>query len=292
MIEAKKLSISFGKKTIVNQLDFVVPKGEIYGLVGENGVGKTTLLKMLAGIYKPDKGECTYDGKRVYDNPEVLRSLAFVADGDNYISSYTVRDMLSYYMDMFPEFDKEIFDVWNTSFLIPQKQRVGALSRGQKVRLQFMLSLARHPQYLILDESIANLDPLATEKFLEILVSEVEEHKTTILFSSHQIQTLESICDGVFFMKDGKFFLQGNVEEIKKCYGKLSFVCENSLEKFSGWEETLFYSNVGSMYTGFFAAPAKEMKEKLGEAGIREIEAIDLTLQELFVVLSRKGGFI
>lgn len=288
MIEGKKLSIRFGDVMAANQLDFTVPTGEIYGLIGVNGAGKTSLLKMLSGIYKPDSGECLYDGSPIYDNPKIIQNVAFVADGNNYISTYTVQAMLRYYETMFPGFDRKSFAIWNEAFQVPMSPGVSTLSHGQKVRLQFMLSLARHPKYLLLDESIANLDPLAKDTLLELLVAEVEERGMTVLFSSHQIQVLESICDGVFFMRDGSFFLQGNVAKIKEENVKISFIREEPPAEFADWEKTISYKNVGNMYTGIFAASAQEAMKKLCDAGAREVKIEDISLQELFVALSRE----
>ena len=290
MIEGKKLSICFGDVEAVKQLDFTVPTGEIYGLIGVNGAGKTTLLKMLGGIYKPDWGECLYDGSPIYDNPKVIQNVAFVADGNNYIQTYTAKAMLRLYETVFPGFDYKSFENWNEAFKIPLVPRISTLSHGQKVRLQFMLSLARHPKYLLMDETIANLDPLAKALLLEMLVAEVEERGMTVLFSSHQIQVLESICDGVFFMNEGQFFLQGNVAKIKEENVKISFIWDKAPAEFAQWEETRFYKNVGSLYTAFFAASEQDIVQKLLAAGARETKTEELSLQELFIVLSRAQG--
>lgn len=294
MIEGKNLGIGFGSVTAVKELNFTVPTGEIYGLIGVNGAGKTSLLKLLAGIYGPDSGQCLYDGSPIYDNPQIIEKVAYVANGNNYMAGFTAEGMLRFYETMFTGFDKESFKKQNEVLDIPLHVRMSSLSYGQRIRMQFMLSLARHPKYLLLDEPIANLDPLAQEAFLQMLVEEVEERGMTVLLASHQIQVLESICDGVFFMREGSLFLQGNVTAIRERYAKISFVWEESSLPFADSDDTVSYNHTGSLYTGIFAASPQESMEKLRGMGAKECKAEDMMLQELFVALShgRRHGML
>ena len=195
MLEVKNVYKSYNKNQVLKDISLTVMPGEIHGLIGENSAGKTTLIKCVTGIYRTDEGEVLYDGKPVYDNPEVKEKIGYVADYNEYIKYYTVSQMVHMYKKFYPSFNKEKFNAFNQIFQLSVDKRIMTFSKGQKMRLAFMLEVAKEPDYLIMDEPTSGLDPVAKAKFFEMLINEVEQREMGVLISSHNLDGLEKICD-------------------------------------------------------------------------------------------------
>lgn len=292
MLEVKNLYKGYNKTPVLKDINLTVMPGEIHGLIGENSAGKTTLIKCVAGIYKPHEGNVLYEGKPVYDNPEVKEKIGYVADYNEYIRHYTVTKMVHMYECFYPRFNRGKFNEYNRVFKLPVKKTVASLSKGQKMRLAFMLEVAKEPDYLIMDEPTSGLDPVAKAKFFEMLISEVEQREIGVLISSHNLDGLESICDSVTMMHQGKVERQLSMEDMKSELTKLNVVFEGGASKsIYSIPQILKISNVGSIYTMVVKEYDENFTGKLRENGASLIEPVDISLEELFVVLeeNRKG---
>lgn len=291
MLEVQSVTKKYRKKIALDSVSFVVEKGSVHGLIGENCAGKTTLLKVLAGVYPCDGGTVLYDGKPIYDNPQVLDRVGYVADSNEYFPGYTIRKMTSFYQNVFSGFDRERFEELNAVFGLDERQKISTLSKGQKVRLAFMLNIARTPEYLLLDEPTANIDPAGKKDMLRILVEEVEERGMTVVVSSHQIQDLEGICDGITMIKKGKVQFNSSVLDAKKQYVKCQIVFKNGApEGFYNWKEIRTVSSVGSIYTVIFSDYSEEVAQRIFSMGAELVEPMEITLEELFMLSVKEGG--
>lgn len=284
MLEVTRVSKGYGKQRVCEDVSFTVQEGSIHALIGENSAGKTTLIKTLVGIYEPDEGEVLYDGMPVYDNPEVKAMVGYVADTNEYIPGYTVRRMVKFYKAMFEGFSEEKFHELNGVFDIDCRKSIASLSKGQKMRLAFMLNLARQPKYLIMDEPTSGMDPKAKREFFRILVQEVEERQMTVLLSSHHLGELEGVCDNVTMLKEGRIVVSDTIDEAKEEFAKVQIVFKNGLPKgFSEWQEVRHVSNVGSIYTVVLSGYNESLHQRIMEVGADLIEVIDISLEELFL---------
>ncbi|MBQ4057996.1 MAG: ABC transporter ATP-binding protein [Lachnospiraceae bacterium] len=286
MLEVKNIYKSYNKNQVVKDVSLTVMPGEIHGLIGENSAGKTTLIKCVTGIYKADKGDVLYDEKPVYDNPEVKEKIGYVADYNEYIKYYTISQMVHMYEKFYPAFNKEKFNDFNQIFKLPVDKRIMTLSKGQKMRLAFMLETAKEPDYLILDEPTSGLDPVAKAKFFELLINEVEQREIGVLISSHHLDGLEKICDSVTMMHEGVVERQMSMEDMKSELVKLNVVFEGGAGKaVYDLPQILRISNVGSIYTMVVKEYDESFDKKLRELGASLVEPVDISLEELFVVL-------
>ncbi|MCR5701573.1 MAG: ABC transporter ATP-binding protein [Lachnospiraceae bacterium] len=286
MLEIKDLWKGYYKTKVVKAVNIKIDKGEIHGLIGENSAGKTTLIKCVAGVYKPDEGEIIYDGKPVYNNPKVKEHVGYVADSNEYISLYTVSKMVDMYETFYPKFDREKFNSYNEVFKLPVGKRLYALSKGQKMRLAFMLETAKQPDYLILDEPTSGLDPVAKSKFFEMLINEVEHNNIGVLISSHNLEGLERICDSVTMLHEGVVERQMSMEDMKCQLTRLNVVFEGGAgKKIYEMPQILRISNVGSIYTLVVRDFDEEFVSVLKKNGASLVEPLDISLEELFVVL-------
>ena len=151
VIEIKDLTLKLEDKDILKNINLSIDEGKIYGLIGPNGVGKTSLIKCLTGVYKITTGEILYDGSNVYDNAEVKKNIAYVADENNFFTSFLVRDVIKYYKLAYDNFNEEKFHKINKVFKIPLNKRLHQLSKGMKMRTFLMLGFAQEAKYIILD---------------------------------------------------------------------------------------------------------------------------------------------
>lgn len=286
MIEIQNVCKKYNKKQALHDVSIQVSPGEIHGLIGENSAGKTTLIKCAVGIYKADAGDILYDGKPVYDNPEVKEKIGYVADYNDYIRFYTVSKMVYMYEVFYPKFSKTKFNEYNQIFQIPVNQRIYSLSKGQKMRLAFMLEIAKEPEYLILDEPTSGLDPIAKAKFFEMLINEVEQNNIGVLISSHNLEGLEKICDTVTMLHEGHVTRQMSMEDMKCELVKLNVVFEGGAEKtLFEMPQILSIRNVGSIYTLVVKDFDENFVDALKKQGASLVEPVEISLEELFIVL-------
>ncbi|MGN0393795.1 MAG: ABC transporter ATP-binding protein [Coprococcus sp.] len=279
MIEVKNVYKSYNKFEALKDISISVKPGEICGLIGENSAGKTTLIKCMAGIYKTNQGSITYDGKAVYNNPEVKEKLGYVADSNDYIGFYTVAKMVYMYETFYSGFEKEKFNYLNKTMQVPVDKRVMTLSKGQKMKLAFMLELSKNPNYLIMDEPTSGLDPVAKSHFYDILVQEVERHDIGVLISSHNLDGLEKICDSIVMMHQGTVEQQTSLDGMKDELVKLQVVFENGApDELKNLPEILEIHNIGSIYTMIVQNYDNAFIQTLHKLGASFIETIDLSL--------------
>ncbi len=286
MLEVRNVFKSYNKNQVLKDVSLTVLPGEIHGLIGENSAGKTTLIKCVTGIYKADKGSVLYDEKPVYDNPEVKERIGYVADYNEYIKYYTVSQMVHMYEKFYPKFNKEKFNDFNQIYQLSVDKRIMTLSKGQKMRLAFMLEVSKEPDYLILDEPTSGLDPVAKAKFFELLINEVEQREIGVLISSHNLDGLEKICDSVTMMHEGVVERQMSMEDMKSELVKLNVVFEGGAgKKVYDLPQILRISNVGSIYSMVVKEYSEEFARQLRDFGASLVEPVDISLEELFVVL-------
>lgn len=286
MLEIKNVYKSYNRNNVLKDISLTVLPGEIHGLIGENSAGKTTLIKCATGVYKAGQGEILYDGKPIYDNPEVKERVGYVADYNDYIKYYTVSKMVHMYETFYPGFNKSKFNEFNQIFKLPVDKRIVSLSKGQKMRLAFMLETAKEPDYLILDEPTSGLDPVAKAKFFELLINEVEQREIGVLISSHNLEGLEKICDSVTMMHQGVVEQQMSMEDFKSTLTRLNVVFEGGADKrVYEMPEILRIRNVGSIYTMIVKEYSEAFAGKLYKLGASLVEPVEISLEELFVVL-------
>lgn len=292
MIEVKNLCKGYQEKEnyVVKDVSFHVEKGTIHGLIGHNGSGKTTIIKCLAGIYQPDRGEVLMEGFPVYDNPKVKERIGYVADSNQMFSYYRIRELVKFYDRIFPGFQKEDFQALNRIFNVDTKKRIRQLSKGQQMRVAFMLNMARNPEVLILDEPTSGLDAIAKKDLLDLLVTSVENREMTVLISSHHLSELERICDSVTMIAKGEVQADNEIEEVTNLIAKYQVVFpQGAPSDLYQREDILDISNVGSVYTIILPGSSVEFETAMWETGAVVVETMAVGLEESFVYMNRKG---
>lgn len=204
-------------KQAVDNLSFTLGSGKIVGLLGSNGSGKTTIMKMIAGLVQPTSGIIRLHGNKV-DLP--TKSLvSFLPDQPLTESWMNVGDALRFYSDFFQDYDMEKADRMLEFMKLSRNLKVKSLSKGMNERLQLTLALSRRASLYLLDEPLGGVDPVARTKILDALV-EFYEEDSSILISTHLVSDIERIFDEVLLLKEGKLVLHSEVEELRLRHGK------------------------------------------------------------------------
>ncbi len=217
-IQTQALHKSFGEVRAVDGLDLAVPAGSIYGLIGRNGAGKTTAIRLLMGLLRADSGSTAVLGHNLWTAPRPVKARITYVSQTQQLHNWMSLAELSYYLSHF-------YDRWSPPkvaqlsrlFEIPADRPVGTLSGGQQRLAAIILALAAQPDVLILDEPAAGLDPIARRRLIEQLIEFIGEGRgqRTVLFSTHILSDLERVADHVGFMDGGRMLAQGKLEDFQ-----------------------------------------------------------------------------
>ena len=290
MIKIEHVSKSFDGHKVLDDVSIYIKPGTIYGIIGENGVGKSTLIQCLTGIYKQDKGNIQIDGESIYENNETKLSIGYVADRNQFFPGYRIEQMVDFFKLTYPSFSEERFKKYNKTFKLNLKSKVKNLSKGMQMRLSLMLNMAIMPKVLVLDEPTSGLDALAKKQVLDFLIEQVDETGMTVVISSHHLSELERICDEITMLSKGKVVYQSSVETLKNKVRKLQVVFNNEAPvDLKKWEGILSVDHIGSVYYIVTNEYSEALEDKLKEAGAFLVEAIGLNLEEVFVYTAIAG---
>ena len=219
-IEVSHIVKSFADKVVVDNLSFSVSQGEMFGLIGPNGVGKTTTIRMMMDIIKPDSGEVTILGQKLSET--MKNKLGYMPEERGLYNKLSVLDSIVYLaslkgMDKHLAREKadELLD--STGMLASKSKKVEELSKGMGQIIQFIVTIIHDPQLVILDEPFSGLDPVNTELLKEMLADLRNQGKAVIL-STHQMNQVEELCDRILMINNGQAVLYGELSEIKSRY--------------------------------------------------------------------------
>ena len=211
------LSKTYGHFTALNNMNLVIPRGRIIGLLGPNGSGKTTLIKLLNGLLTPASGQILINGHT--PGVETKAMISYLPERSYLTSNRRVEDLVEYFVDFYDNFNKEKALGMLESLHIDLHARLKTLSKGTKEKVQLVLVMSRDADLYILDEPIAGVDPAARDFILKTIIGNYNEN-ATILLSTHLISDIESVLDDCIFIRDGQVMLCSSVEEIRETYGK------------------------------------------------------------------------
>lgn len=208
---------SYSKKDVLKDLNLDIPKGKIVGLLGPNGSGKTTMIKLINGLLQPDKGSIEINGMK--PSVETKKIVSYLPE-KTYLNDWMkVKDILAFFKDFYEDFNMEKADQMLESLKINKDEKLKTMSKGTKEKVQLILVMCRKADLYILDEPIGGVDPAARSYILKTILTNYNEN-STLLIATHLISEIENICDDVIFISNGEIVLQGNVDEIREEKGK------------------------------------------------------------------------
>ena len=278
MLELKNVTKTFGSFKALDDLTMTVPKGAVYGLVGPNGAGKSTAIRHITGIYRPDSGTVTLEGLPIYENPTIKQTMGYIPDDVFYFPAATMEEMRKFYRGIYPKFDDALFERLYEAFDLPRKGQIRRFSKGMQKQAAFHLTLSCRPDILILDEPVDGLDPVMRRQVMSLILSDVAEHGTTVLISSHNLRELEDVCDHVGIMDHGKMLLERSLADMQGSTVKVQMVGDvpDTLE-------VLHETASGRLKTLVVRGNAEDVTRIIAKADPDYFDVLPLSLEEIFI---------
>jgi len=227
MIEIKNVSKSFGKVQALDDVSFQVEKGDVFGLIGQNGAGKSTLFRSMMNFFDDYSGEILYDGKPMAKVP--LEKIGFLPEERSLSPKKTIEEEIRYFarLNQMDNIPKETIQKWFDRFEIKGNltDKIKSLSKGNQQKVQLLAAVIYQPEFVILDEPLSGLDPYNI-RLLEEIIKELNSMGMTILFSSHNMENVEALCNKLVMLKNGKVVLNGTPAEIRNTYPREEILVE------------------------------------------------------------------
>ena len=218
MIEIRHVSKNFRDLEVLKEISFSLSPGEIYGLIGYNGVGKTTLLKICSGIYRSDAGGVFINNTPVYESPECKRQCFFMTEEPPFFDQTSLQQMRVFYKGMIPDWSDGVFQKLIDYFELNPAKKVSRFSKGMQRQASLCAAFASRARYLFLDEAFDGLDYTIRRQVSDLLRWYAKEQKACVIISSHNLRELEGLADTIGMLSNGELVFNGSVGEIQKNY--------------------------------------------------------------------------
>ena len=284
MIQVEKLTKTFDKKVALDNLTCRIPDGCVYGLVGSNGAGKSTFLRLLCGIYKADAGKILYDGMPVYENPGVKETIMFVPDELYFLPQASMNRMAKMYRAIYKNFSMEKFKKLAEAFGLDPKANINTFSKGMKRQAATALALAVQPKYLFFDETFDGLDPVKRNLVKTLIYNDVAERNSTAIITSHSLRELEDTCDQLALLHQGGIVFESDIQDLKTSLFKVQIAFREpySCDLF-GDLPMLTYTQKGSVATFILRGDKEETEARLSAMDPLVLDILPLSLEEVFI---------
>ncbi len=283
-IETAGLGRNFGKLEAVRDVDLRVLKGTVFGLLGVNGAGKSTIIKMIVGHLKPTTGQVRVLGRTLAEDLlEIRKRVAYVSENRYLYDWMTVAESIKFTRAFHDTWDDEKAASLLKRFDLPPDRRIKQLSRGNRARVCLLLALSYNPELIILDEPTSGLDPIVRRDFIENIVAEIGEEGKTVLFSSHIVEEVERVADYVGIINGGELIVTSSVDELKSSHKRVRYATNGTRPDVAGLPGLLAIENGRHEQILTLSQWNEEMLGVLGERGIAEPEVLSMSLEEIFV---------
>lgn len=298
MIRIEDLSKKFDGTLALDGLNMTVPDGSVYGLVGTNGAGKTTIIKHLAGVWRQDKGTIKYDDEDIWENEALKSRIGVIHDELYFPSGYSLKDMRKMYKSAYPEWNDDRFHEMTRIMQLDETKRLKSFSKGMKKQAMFTLVMSTMPDYLLLDEPLDGLDPIVRKLVWKFLIDDVADRGMTVLVSSHNLKDMEEICDHIGIISDGRMVLERDLDTIKTSlhkiqvsFGDISSIginikdSENSDDAFDPYKglNILHKETRGTVDLMIIDNDIEEAREIINKNNPVLFDILPLSLEEVFI---------
>ena len=231
IVQIKNLTRSFGEQTALNNISLEVKKGQVFGIVGENGAGKTTFIKHLLGQYIAQQGSVRLFGLDPVEVPEkVLAKIGYLSEEPELPAWMTVKELINYTAAFYPNWDHQYASELTDVFSLQLNKRISELSKGQKARAGLVLAQAHRPELLLLDEPSSGLDPNVRRDILSAIIKTVSDEGKTVIFSSHLLEEVERVSDHLMMLDNGKILLSNSMENVLSSHHRFVIKSKDSVD--------------------------------------------------------------
>lgn len=230
MIEFAHVYKFLGKKQVLQDVNVSIPDGTVFGLIGENGAGKSTFLRLLSGIYQCDGGKILLDGERIYNNQHCKQQILFISDEPFQFFRSSLADMKKFYQDWY-HIDENRYREYLQLFHLDEHKPLHNFSKGMKRQAFILLGLAASPRYLLLDEAFDGLDPMMRRHFKKVIGERIADQSMSVIISSHDLKEVQDFCDGFALIENGSVSSSGMMNEVLSNIHHLQLAFHDEVQK-------------------------------------------------------------
>lgn len=292
MIVADNATKRFGTLTAVDQVSAEIRDGSVFGLIGSNGAGKSTFLRMLAGILQPDEGRVTIDGTDVFEHVGLKERCFFISDEQFFFSNTTPAELKNFYKQYYPRFDETRYHKLMNGFGLDENRKVRTFSKGMKKQVSVICGVCAGTDYLFCDETFDGLDPVVRQTVKSLFAEDVESRGMTPVIASHNLRELEDFCDHVGLLHRGGILFSRDLDEMKLDMFKMQCIFQTPPAA-DAWQdfEILRLEQRGSLYTLTARGSRDELQNRVATMNPTFFELLPLTLEEIFINETEVAGY-
>ncbi len=292
MIQALNITKKFDNILAVDNVSATIKNGNVFGLIGTNGAGKSTFLRMASGILKPDSGSIKIDDKDIFDNVDVKSKFFYISDEQFFFSNSTPEDMKNYYKTIYKYFDVDRYKKLMKSFNLDEKRKIKTFSKGMKKQVSVICGICSKTDYLFCDETFDGLDPVVRQAVKSLFAQDIEDRNLTPVIASHNLRELEDICDNIGLLHRGGMLLSKDLEELKLDIHKVQIVFKDGIpEKIYNDLDIIKTDSRGSLNVFTIKGNGEHINSYL--AGLEPVffEILPLSLEEIFIAETEGIGY-
>lgn len=283
MLEIKGLNKSYGRNKVLSDLDLILEEDKIYGLLGRNGVGKTTLLKLISGQLNRNSGDIKIDGIEIFENQSKLEQICLIREFSNSVKELKVKDILFAARSLFKDWDNNYGEFLIKEFNLNTRKKFMKLSSGNQTVVGLIIGLASRSRITIFDEPTGGLDAAMRYKFYNLLLDDYERNPRTIIISTHLIDEVSNLFEEVIILNNKKVALQEDVDSLKNKSYFLSGRADN-IDQIVSDKKVIHSEGFGSTKIVGIFGQLKD--EEINELKMQNIEISNIPLQKLFIYLT------
>ena len=284
MIEAIDVVKKFEDFTALDGISCKIDKGCVYGMVGPNGAGKSTFLRVITGVYKPERGKVLIDGSPVFNAPAVKNRMMYVPDELFFLGGSNMKRMAECYSACYPQFDRDRFEYLTRSFGLDSRRPVQAFSKGMRRQASIILALSVHPDYMFFDETFDGLDPVMRGLVKGLIHEDVVDRGVTAIITSHSLRELEDSCDQLALLHKGGLVLQSDVNDLKTSLFKVQIAFKEPFDRETfDMVQVVHFEKDGSVAKLIIRGERESAVAYLKSLHPVILDVLPLTLEEVFI---------
>ncbi|MBQ4466061.1 MAG: ABC transporter ATP-binding protein [Oscillospiraceae bacterium] len=268
-------------------VDLTIPEGTAFGLLGSNGAGKSTILRLFSGIYSPESGKVLIDDEPVYDNVSAKQKVFFINDETVQYADFTLDGLKKFYKSFYPNFSDEIFEKLEGAIQLPRNRKISTFSKGMKRQAIVITGIACCTPYLLLDEAFDGLDPTMRIIVKRMLVDAMCERGLTVVISSHNLKEINEMCDTAALLHKGKIIFNRQLDSLKGAVHKVQAAFADKERVFTQADfpglEILHFDKMQSIYHIIAKGDENTIRTALAPHHPLVADLIPLTLEEIFI---------
>ena len=293
MIRAEQVSKRFDTILAVDHVSITIKEGCVFGMVGSNGAGKSTFLRMMAGVLKPDEGIIQVDDMPVWERVDAKKKIFYISDDAYYLNNGTPEDIMLFYKTVYTDFDTERYLKLLKQFDLEPKRKISTFSKGMKKQVSVLAGICANTKYLFCDETFDGLDPVMRQVVKSMFAKEIEERGMTPVIASHNLRELEDVCDHVGLLHRGGVLLSKDLEDMRTNIHKIQCVFQNTEQEEQLWKQLSLVKKEerGRLRTLTVRGSYDEIRELVQNAEPVFFEMLPLTLEEIFISETEVAGY-